>query len=138
MAINYKITACSNPAGDEGVDYACCRETKSGMLMLNDLAEDISHATTITPTDVRHIIEDFIYALKRHVNNGESVVLEELGTFTTRLRSRCFKQSAMTSATFAPASYIDGTKTSFRASADFKKYVREYATYKRLPSELMA
>ena len=30
MPITYKVTACTNPAGEEGVDYACDRATKTG------------------------------------------------------------------------------------------------------------
>ena len=138
MSVTYKVLSCSNPAGAEGTDYACDRETKTGMLLIDELADDISHATTLTPTDVRHILEDFVYALKRHVNQGESVFLEELGTFTTRLKSRCFPVSAISADDFDPASYIEGTKTGFRACPAFKKYVREYAQYKRVPSDLMA
>ena len=56
MSVTYKVLSCSNPAGAEGTDYACDRETKTG----------------------------------------------------------------------------------FRACPAFKKYVREYAQYKRVPSDLMA
>ena len=137
MPITYKITECSNPAGSVGTDYCCDRETKTGMVQLDELATDISHATTLTPTDVRHILEDFVYAMKRHANEGASIFLEELGTFTTRLKSKCFTVAQITQPKFNPSAYIQGTKTSFRACRAFKDYVREYAQYKRVPSEVL-
>jgi hypothetical protein len=56
MPIYYKVAECTNPAGAIGVDYATNRETRSSMMGLEQLAKNISHATSITETDVKGII----------------------------------------------------------------------------------
>ena len=53
MSIFYKVTPTSNPAGEEGVDYAACRRTKSGDYDLDVMAVDISNAPSVTQADVK-------------------------------------------------------------------------------------
>lgn len=76
--------------------------------------------------------------MKKALLTGQRVVLDELGAFQLVLKSRCFKQSSMTSATFDPSSYIDNVNVRFRPEAELIKYLRSAYTVKRVPSDLMA
>ena len=46
MAVTYKVVACTNPAGDEGVDYACNRAVKTGDYDFKALAGSGADAIT--------------------------------------------------------------------------------------------
>ena len=41
MAINYKVSKCKNPAGDENTDYYSCKASKTSDYSFDDLAQDI-------------------------------------------------------------------------------------------------
>ena len=138
MSIFYKIVPCVNPAGAEGTDYAACRETKSGVIELAELAEEINNATSVTISDVKGIIAAFQTQVNRHIKNGNPVLLDELGTFRAKIKSRCFKQSVISRDEFNPSSYIDRCDLRFTATADLRRQIREFARFKRVPSDLMA
>ena len=138
MSIFYKVTPTSNPAGEEGVDYAACRRTKSGDYDLDVMAVDISNATSVTQADVKGIPAAYVYEITRHLRDGNPVKIDEVGTFNARIRSRCFKQSDMTSADFRPLAYVASKGVRYTPDKQLKKYVRDYASFKRVASDLMA
>ena len=138
MAINYKIIACVNPKGAEGVDYACNSRTKTGNYDMETLVEDLNEATSVTKGDVMGILKAYLTEISRMVRNGNTVEMEGLGTFRARLRSKCFAQSVISSDTFNPKSYIRGAGIRFNPAPSLKAYVRDRVSYRRVPSELLA
>ena len=138
MAIPYKVVACTNPAGDEGVDYACNRAVKSGDYDFKALAEDIQFATTVTKADVVAVLTAAKEYIKKGLLAGQRIVLDELGALQMNLKGRCFQQSQITRADFEPSAYINGVGIRFRAEADLLKYVRSQYSVKRVASDLMA
>ena len=137
MPIKYKVVECTNPAGAAGVDYACCRETSAGTVTIDQLADDISHMTSITTSDVKGIISAYIYLIYRWVSDGAQCEMHGVGTFCPGLKSRCFAQSAMTAEGFNPASYIEKKVLRFRPNSDLKKAFRKKATFERESSDLL-
>lgn len=138
MSVYYKVLPCVNPAGAEGTDYAACRETKSGVIELSELAEEINNATSVTISDVKGIIAAFQTQVNRHIKNGNPVLLDELGTFRAKIKSRCFPQSAISADDFNPSSYIERCDLRFTATVELRRHVKEFARFKRVPSDLMA
>ena len=47
MSVNYAVKKCKNPNGVEGVNYYSCRAIKANDYDFEELAEDISTATTV-------------------------------------------------------------------------------------------
>lgn len=138
MAITYEIIGCSNPRGAEGVDYACNSRTKTGDYTTEQLIEDLNEATSVTKGDVLGILKAYLTEISRMVRNGNTVEMEGLGTFRAALRSKCFAQSVIPAESFDPASYIKGAAVRFRPAPDLKAYVRARASFRRVPSELLA
>ena len=138
MAIKYQVIGCSNPAGEEGVDYACCRAVIPDKVTFVDLAQEVEHATSATKADVVGVLTSFKEFVRKALLNGQHVNLEGFGILKPSLKGRCFRQQTMTRADFVPANYIDGVDISFRVNADIKKDRIVKEKYKRLPSDLMA
>jgi predicted histone-like DNA-binding protein len=143
MAITYQIVGCSNPRGAEGVDYACCRRTKTGDLQLESLIDEISRATTVTPGEVKGILNAFLDVMATLLRDGNPVIMDEIGTFSARLSGKCYAQSIIKvngkkNPDFQPASYLSRAYVGFRPAAALKKYLRTHAQFRRVPSELMA
>ena len=138
MPITYQIVGCTNPKGAEGVDYATNRAKKTGDYQFKDLAEDIQFATTVTHADVVAVLTAAKEYIKKHLLQGQRIVLSEIGALQANIRSKCYAKSAIAGADFDPASYIKGTGIRFRADAELLKYVRTNRSLKRVPSELLA
>lgn len=138
MAITYKVVECTNPSGAAGVDYACDRAVKTGDYTFKDLAEDIQFSTTVTKADVVAVLTAAKEYIKKGLLAGQRVVLDELGALKVGLKSKCFAQTAISSTTFNPASYIEGIKVSFRPESELIKSLRASYSVKRVSSDLLA
>ena len=138
MPITYQIVGCTNPRGAEGVDYATNRAVKTGDYGFKELAEDIQFATTVTMADVVAVLTAAKEYIKKHLLQGQRIVLAELGALQASISSKCFAQSVIPSESFAPASYIKQVNVRFRPEAELLRYVRTNKQLKRVPSELLA
>ena len=138
MPIYYKISECANPTGAAGVDYACNRETPAGTVTIDQLSEDVAHMTSMTPSDVKGIISAYIYLIYRWVSTGIQCEMHGVGTFYPSIKSKCFAQSAIASASFNPGSFIKGKVLRFRPNKDLKKAFAQSATFQRVSSDLLA
>lgn len=58
-----------------------------GNVSTDDLAEEISHSTTVTRADIRAVLDELSLALKRHLLNSQSVKLDGIGTFRVTIHS---------------------------------------------------
>lgn len=52
-----------------------------------DLAQEISHSTTVTYADVLAVLAETTEAMKRHLQNSHKVVLDGLGSFKVGVKS---------------------------------------------------
>lgn len=87
MAINYSIAAMKNPAKpDEPAKYYA-KAQAAGMVEIDELAEEISYATSLTDGDVVNAIRALVKQVARHIAKGEIVRLGTLGSFQAQLSS---------------------------------------------------
>lgn len=85
MAIHYSVSAHHNPRDPEGDPIYYARVQAVGTVTINELAEDISYSTTLTDGDVLNVIRALIKQINKHIERGEIVKLENLGTFQAQL-----------------------------------------------------
>lgn len=52
-----------------------------------DLAEEISHATTVTRADILAVLAELTVALKNHLLNSQRVVIDDLGSFRPSIKT---------------------------------------------------
>lgn len=52
------------------------------------LADEISHSTTVTYADVLAVLAELTSAMKQHLQNSQKIVLDGLGSFRVGLRSK--------------------------------------------------
>lgn len=79
-----------------------------------DLAEEITHATTVTYADVLAVLAETAVALKRHLQASHKVVLDGVGSFSVGLKTK----PANTSAEF-DAAKIAGYRILFQPERHF-------------------
>lgn len=137
MSLKYKVLPCSNPAGDEGTDYACDRAVNTQVTSFENIADDIVRSSSYSKADVVGVLTAMKEYVRQHLLDGQHVRIVGLGIISPRIKCRCFPQSAISRADFDPNSYIVGAGIGFRPDAELKKYMRSNVKYERVPSDLM-
>ena len=139
--MKYKVIGCANPAGQTGVDYACCRAYSQEIIEPKSIFNEMELCTTYTRSDIVGVASALKEYIKQHLLEGKKVDLKDgvtdLGIIAPAMKSRCFRQSAITASDFNPAGYITGAKVEMRPSNDLKREVRLKAKLERVPSTLM-
>ena len=137
MAINYKVSKCKNPAGDENTDYFSCKASKTSDYSFEDLAQDIAHSTTCTKADAMAVLASIKPYIKAALLAGRRVVLNDLGWMVIGVRGKCFTQEMTEEEDFNPASMVKGFHVNFQLEPELKKEVAAGIQYRRISSEWM-
>lgn len=81
MAVRYKLTKINDNITDsETVKYSVTT-VSYGNVNLNDLAEQMSDASTFTYGDVKGMIENLTLMIAEALKDGNTVTIDGLGTF---------------------------------------------------------
>ena len=95
MAVKYRLYQNTRQGSEQyGLWYARASYDKDDEVGTTELARQISHATTLTPTDVRACIASFLYYINDNLRNGKKVKLETLGSFKVGLRTAPSKKAS--------------------------------------------
>ena len=79
--MNYSICNRPNPLDREKPNLYYATPIWSGMCGIDELAEEISLATTLTPADVKACIACFMQSIPKHLMTGQAVNCEGFGIF---------------------------------------------------------
>ena len=77
--IKYHIVPRKKPGTTEVKWYAAPK--RQGVVLLNDLAEEMALESTITEHDIKAVISSLQQHIIKHLKNGNSVRLGDLGSF---------------------------------------------------------
>lgn len=86
MPIPYKARQASI-ANKEGKKLYHPQVVIIGNVGLNDLAKEVAELSSLSTGDVKNTIDNLITVMTRHLQSGESVSLDGLGSFSASLRS---------------------------------------------------
>lgn len=59
-----------------------------GVVTTKQLAEEISHSTTVTRSDIMAVLIELFEAMKTHLQNSQTVSLDEIGSFRVGIKSK--------------------------------------------------
>lgn len=125
MAIKFKVLEIGNPADPMAVKKFYARTLHSGEITIEDLAEDISHASSITESDVFAVLQSLVREIPRNIARGNIVRLGNLGSF--RLSA---KSTGSDLAEEVTAANIKGSKLLFHPGKQIAKELASL-TYKK-------
>lgn len=91
MSILYKKAVIKNDKNTKN-GYTYGRAVVLSTVSTKDLAEEISHSTTVTRADVMAVLIEACVAIKNHLLNSDAVKLDELGTFKPALKTVAIKE----------------------------------------------
>ena len=63
------------------------RAVSLGAVTTRQLSEEIAHSTTVTRSDVMAVLIELFEVMKQHLQNSETVQLDEIGSFKVGFRS---------------------------------------------------
>ena len=135
MAINYNVSKCKNPNGEEGVNYYSCKAKKVSDYTFKELAQDINNSTTVTKADAMAVLASVKPFILSALLAGRRVVLDDLGSFVLGIRSKCFTQEDMQKTDFVPSAKIKGYSIRFRPEVELKADLVKGVRYQFVPSE---
>lgn len=81
MAIKFNIQEIGKPGDPAAPKKFYARPVHSGEITLEDLAEDISHASSLTESDVYAVLQSLVREIPRNISRGYIVRLGNLGAF---------------------------------------------------------
>ena len=111
--IKYNLISRKNPITKENAIHASAVPVNP--IGLEDIAEEISSQCTLTAHDIKAVISALEEATFKHLRNGDSVRLGDLGSFHARLSSR----GAATEEEFSSAN-LRGIKVRFMPSSKLR------------------
>lgn len=120
MSVNYSLALMSSKPGDDKAKklfYA--KAQASGEVTMDEMAEDIAYATSLTDGDVLNAIRALIKQVNRHLANGKIVRLENFGSFQVQVCS----EGAETEKKFTSANITEAT-IQFRPGRPIKAATR--------------
>lgn len=85
-----------------------------GEVTTKQLAEEISHSTTVTRSDIMAVLIELFEAMKTHLQNSQTVTLDEIGSFRVGIKSR-----AVNSAEDVKANSITGYRIIYKPDTKF-------------------
>ena len=136
--INYKVSKCKNPKGDESKTYYSGKAVKTGEYTFDDLAADINNSTTVTKADAMAVLASIKPFITKALLASRRVVLNDLGAFTIGLQGKCYNRETMEGEEFRPSEYIRSHRILFRPEVKLKKDVAAGIQLKRISSEVLA
>nr|DAJ56264.1 MAG TPA: DNA-binding protein [Caudoviricetes sp.] len=89
MSVNYSLALMSSKPGDKSAAklyYAKAQAT--GEVTMDEMAEDIAYATSLTDGDVLNAIRALIQQINKNLSAGKIVRLENFGSFQLQLSSK--------------------------------------------------
>ena len=63
------------------------RAVSMGRIKMKNLADEISHSTTVTQADIMAVLNELSHYMKAHLQNSETVVLDGIGAFQVGISS---------------------------------------------------
>lgn len=88
MAIKFNIQEIGNPGDPNAPKKFYARPVHAGEISLEELAADISHASSITEADVYAVLQSLVREIPRNVSRGYIVRLGNMGSFRLSTKSQ--------------------------------------------------
>lgn len=78
--MKYKSTKRANPQNRSQEKFYPA-PVYSDEVGIDELAEEISYATSMTPTDIKAVLEGFLSVMPKHLKRGNKINLDRFGKF---------------------------------------------------------
>ncbi len=81
MAIQFNVLEIGKPMDPDAPKKFYARPVSKGEVTLEDLSEDISHASSVNASDVYAVLQSLVREIPRNIARGHIIRLGNLGSF---------------------------------------------------------
>lgn len=104
----------------------------SDTLEIRDLLQEISYASSVTPSDVRAVTDSLVEILQRYLVRGNKVKVDGIGTFKLS-----FNGSGKETSKDVSATDIYNAKVTFLSDKNLRNYVSSNVKYEKVKTSTL-
>lgn len=119
MSAKYDFKVTPKAPHQEGEQVLHPRIVSQGTISTDSLIEEIAHATTFTPADLKGVLTALEDILAHHLSNGYHVELGNIGYFSAKLKAR-----VVTDKNEIRSQSVHFDNVNFRTSAWLRKHLQ--------------
>ncbi|MBO5400225.1 MAG: HU family DNA-binding protein [Spirochaetaceae bacterium] len=104
----------------------------SDTLEIRDLLQEISYASSVTPSDVRAVTDSLVEILQRYLVRGNKIKVDGIGTFKLS-----FNGSGKETSKDVSANDIYNAKVTFLSDKNLRNYVSSNVKYEKVKTSTL-
>ena len=125
LMLTCQLVTAVDPHHPEDKSHVCLRALTTGIYGFQQMASDISHATSLTEADALAAMKAFVTFTRNALVNGRNVELEGLGLLRLCIGSRMTPAAVAGRKNFRLHSIIKDIRVAFLPSPSLKAFVKD-------------
>ena len=130
--MKFKVIQKNNPIDKDKNALFYPFPVYSDTLEIRDLLQEISYASSVTPSDVRAVTDSLVEILQRYLVRGNKVKVDGIGTFKLS-----FNGSGKETSKDVSATDIYNAKVTFLSDKNLRNYVSSNVKYEKVKTSTL-
>lgn len=130
--MKFKVIQKNNPIDKDKNALFYPFPVYSDTLEIRDLLQEISYASSVTPSDVRAVTDSLVEILQRYLVRGNKIKVEGIGTFKLS-----FNGSGKETSKDVSANDIYNAKVTFLSDKNLRNYVSSNVKYEKVKTSTL-
>jgi predicted histone-like DNA-binding protein len=130
--MKFKVIQKNNPIDKDKNALFYPFPVYSDTLEIRDLLQEISYASSVTPSDVRAVTDSLVEILQRYLVRGNKVKVDGIGTFKLS-----FNGSGKETSKDVSANDIYNAKVTFLSDKNLRNYVSSNVKYEKVKTSTL-
>ena len=130
--MKFKVIQKNNPIDKDKNALFYPFPVYSDTLEIRDLLQEISYASSVTPSDVRAVTDSLVEILQRYLVSGNKIKVDGIGTFKLS-----FNGSGKETSKDVSANDIYNAKVTFLSDKNLRNYVSSNVKYEKVKTSTL-
>lgn len=130
--MKFKVIQKNNPIDKDKNALFYPFPVYSDTLEIRDLLQEISYASSVTPSDVRAVTDSLVEILQRYLVRGNKIKVDGIGTFKLS-----FNGSGKETSKDVSANDIYNAKVTFLSDKNLRNYVSSNVKYEKVKTSIL-
>ena len=130
--MKFKVIQKNNPIDKDKNALFYPFPVYSDTLEIRDLLQEISYASSVTPSDVRAVTDSLVEILQRYLVRGNKIKVDGIGTFKLS-----FTGSGKETSKDVSANDIYNAKVTFLSDKNLRNYVSSNVKYEKVKTSIL-
>ena len=130
--MKFKVIQKNNPIDKDKNALFYPFPVYSDTLEIRDLLQEISYASSVTPSDVKAVTDSLVEILQRYLVRGNKIKVDGIGTFKLS-----FNGSGKETSKDVSANDIYNAKVTFLSDKNLRNYVSSNVKYEKVKTSIL-